>query len=137
MPSQSPIQEALSIAHKWANITDTVLLKVMKARGIGITDDLYRSVRHKVYQKAGDMIGYDLSFLTYGRFRDMGVGRGTSLSVETTLGNREIIRNRGRRPGRWYARPFYGRLNALQGVLGHSLMEQAIQSVTKPLTDGD
>lgn len=138
----NPISEVRSYVQDWADYTDRLLLQMMKRYGIGITEELYKSLRSQVYQRAGDMIGYDLSFLTYGRFRDMNVGksRGKSLSfkLESTATNREIIQGRKRKrlkSGKWYSRPFYGRLNALEGAIGIQMMEQCVQSVVKPIQD--
>jgi hypothetical protein len=69
-----------------------------------------------------------------------GRGRGKDLAVklESSTTNREIIRSRGLtriKPAKWYSKPFYGRLNMLQGVIGMKVMEQSIQSVRNQLTN--
>jgi hypothetical protein len=138
--AEGKIGEVQEFVSRWADRTDDVLLMMLRRYEVGITDALYNSVRSRVYQSAGDKLGYDLSFLLRGRFRDMNVGRGrgknTSAKIETTAGNRAIIQNRRKKKSdRWYSRPFYGRLNALEGALGFALMEQAINSVIKPLQD--
>lgn len=140
--AEGKIGEVQAFVASWADKTDQVLLEMLRRYEVGVTEELYNSVRSKVYQMAGYMLGYELNFLVHGRFRDMGVGRGRGKSVaskiETTATNREIIQGRTRRRAkiaRWYSRPFYGRLNALEGALGLSLMEQAINSVIKPLED--
>lgn len=138
----NPISEVKSYVQGWADYTDRLLLQMLRRYDVGISEELYQSVRSQVYQRAGDMIGYDLEFLTYGRFRDMNVGRGRgkniSLKLESTTTNRDIIQGRQRKrikPAKWYARPFYGRLNALEGAIGIRMMEQCIQSVIKPIQD--
>ena len=138
----NPISEVKSYVQGWADYTDRLLLQMLRRYDVGISEELYHSVRSQVYQRAGDMIGYDLAFLTYGRFRDMNVGRGRgkniSLKLESTTTNRDIIQGRQRKrikPAKWYARPFYGRLNALEGAIGIRLMEQCIQTVIKPIQD--
>lgn len=135
--AEGKIEEMRSYVTSWADRTDDILLTTMKRLGIGVTDELYNSVRSKVYTMAGDMVGYELTFLLHGRFRDMGVGRGRSKGIsskiESTSSNRRIIQGKGSKPAKWFARPFYGRLNALEGALGFALMEQAISSITKPL----
>lgn len=140
--ASNPIDEVRSYVQAWADRTDQVLLQMMKRFGVGITEELFKSVRSDVYARASDMIGYELRFLTYGRFRDMNVGRGRgkdlSLKFESTTTNREIIHGKGRKrlkTAKWYSRPFYGRLNALEGALGISMMEQSIRAVKTPLTD--
>jgi hypothetical protein len=80
------------------------------------------------------MIEANFSFLKEGRFVDMGAGRGSK--IESQKGNREIITGKARKtrkPKKWYSRPFYGRLYALQGVMGANISEQAISAVLDPL----
>jgi hypothetical protein len=115
---------------------------MLKRYGVGITEELYQSVRHRVYQRSSALIGYDLSFLLRGRYRDMGAGRGRgkdlAVKLESSTTNREIIQGRGRskiKPAKWYSKPFYGRLNMLQGVIGMKTMEQSIQIVRNQLTN--
>ena len=50
----------------------------MKKRGVGVTDDLYRSVNSEFRQLAKGYLEGDTSFLVRGRFVDMGVGRGST-----------------------------------------------------------
>jgi hypothetical protein len=89
---------------------------------------LYNSLRSKVYQIAGESIGADLSFLLRGRFVDMGAGR---LKIESTNSNRDILASR--KPKKWYSRTFFGRLHALNGMVGANISEQAIKAVIEPL----
>lgn len=140
--AEGKIGEVQEYVTSWADKTDEILLMMIRRLNIEYTGELYDSVRSRVYKMAGEAIGYDLNFLLHGRFRDMGVGRGRgkniATKIESTSTNREIIRGKGRtrlKPGRWYSRPFYGRLNALQGAIGYAMMEQTIQSIIKPLTD--
>lgn len=138
--AEGKIGEVQRFVASWADKTDQILLEMLRRHEVGVTEELYNSVRSKVYQMAGDMLGYELHFLLRGRFRDMGVGRGRGKSiaskVETTATNREIIQGRTRRKAaKWYARPFYGRLNALEGAIGIAMMEQAVNSVINPLKD--
>lgn len=142
MAKPNPISEVQTFVQQWADQTDQVLQQMLRRYDVGITEDLYKSIRHRVYLQAGELIGYDLSFLLHGRFRDMSAGRGRgkdlALRLESSSSNREIIRSRGRKrikPAKWYSRPFYGRLNMLQGVIGMQIMEQAIRSVKTPLED--
>jgi hypothetical protein len=140
--ADNPITEIQSYVQRWAERTDQVLLMMLKREDVGITEELFKSVQSRVYANASSMIGYDLSFLTYGRFRDMNVGRGRgkslSMKFESTTTNREIIQRKGRKrakTAKWYSRPFYGRLNALEGAIGIRMMEQSIRAIKTPLTN--
>ena len=74
---ESAVQEVYDLVADWARRTDKILRDQIKKLGIGVNEDLYPSVASKTYALAAAEIGMDLSFLTHGRFRDMGVGRGT------------------------------------------------------------
>lgn len=130
--AQSNIADVLQLTQSWADKTKQVLESQLRQKGIGITEELFNSLSFRVFQQAGDIIQFDLSFMQRGRFRDMGAGR--ERKVETMETNRKIAG--GRKPAKWYSRPFYGRLNALQGAVGFKVMEQAIDSVIQPLQDG-
>lgn len=143
MNNPNPFHEVKAFVDQWADRTDELLLQMLRRYNVGVTEDLYNSVRSKVYERSSALIGYDLTFLLHGRFRDMSAGRGRgkdkSLKLESSTTNREIIRSRGRskiKPAKWYSKPFYGRLNMLQGVLGIKAMEQSIRTVKNQLTDG-
>lgn len=143
MNNPNPFEEVKAYVDQWADRTDQVLLQMLRRYDVGITEDLYNSVRSRVYALSSALIGYDLSFLLRGRYRDMGAGRGRgkdkSVKLESSTTNREIIRSRGRtklKPAPWFSKPFYGRLNMLQGVIGMKAMEQSIQVVRNQLTDG-
>ncbi len=142
MNKPNPFEEIKSYLDQWADDTDQVLLQMMRRYDIGITEELYKSLRHRVYARSAALIGYDLSFLLRGRFRDMGAGKGRgkdlAVKLESSTTNREIIRSRGRtkiKPAKWYSKPFYGRLNMLQGVIGIKAMESTIQTVKSELTN--
>lgn len=138
MNQPNPFLEVKAYVSQWADYTDRLLLQMLRRYDVGVTEELYQSVRSKVYERSSALIGYDLTFLLRGRYRDMGAGRGRGKNalpakLESSTTNREIIRSRGKlKPAKWYSKPFYGRLNMLQGVIGMKLMEETIQVVKKP-----
>jgi hypothetical protein len=124
----------LLLVSDWTKRTETLLKSQIKKLNIGVTDELYESIKGKVIEKGMDMIQSDFSFLQEGRFVDMGVGRGRK--IESQKGNGEIISgiNKGaRKPKKWYSKTFFGRLYALQGVMGANISEQAVGAVLNPL----
>lgn len=129
----------LLLVSDWAKRNDIRLKSEIKRLNIGVSDELYSSVKSKVVEKALSLIEYNLSFNEYGRFRDMGAGR---KKIESQQGNGDLIQKKYfygnkkqelRKPKKWYSKTFYGRLYALQGVLGASISEQAISAVLDPL----
>jgi hypothetical protein len=152
----STVKEVYALVADWARRNDKILHDQIKKLGIGVHEELYPSVVSKTYELAAAEVGMDLSFLTYGRFRDMGVGRGTRPGArDLTIGGiiakvesqdrngRLSRRERGkggrfqkgpeqpkvRKPAKWYSRAFYGRLNALQGAISGKMVEKAIAAV--------
>jgi hypothetical protein len=154
--ADSAVQEVYALVADWARRNDRILRDQIKKLGIGVNEELYPSVSSKTYELAAAEVGVDLSFLTHGRFRDMGVGRGTrpgarDLSIGGIIAKVEsqdrngqyIRRERGkggrfkkskeqpkvRKPAKWYSRAFYGRLAALSGAISGKTVEKAIAAV--------
>ncbi|MGI4865452.1 MAG: hypothetical protein ACRYFZ_16130 [Janthinobacterium lividum] len=154
--TESAVKEVYALVADWARRNDKILRDQITKLGIGVHEELYPSVVSKAYELAAGEVGMDLSFLTHGRFRDMGVGRGTRpgardlsiggiiAGVESQDRNGRLIRRergkggrfqkskeqpKGRKPAKWYSRAFFGRLNALQGALSAKTVEKAIAAV--------
>ena len=153
---ESAVREVYALVADWARRNDKILRDQLKKLGVGVSEELYQAISSKTYELAAAEVGVDLSFLTYGRFRDMGVGRGTGpLARDLSLGgiitkvesqdtNGRLIRRKrgkggrfqkskpapkGRKPAKWYSRAFYGRLTALSGAISGKTVEQAIRAV--------
>lgn len=128
----NPLQAHLDIANDWAERTELVLKESIKKLGIGVTDELYSSLSTQVIQKGGELIDINLTFLARGRFVDMGAGQGYKKGVfESMASNKEKLI--GRKPKKWYSKPFYGRINALMGITGATISEQAVRAIIEPL----
>jgi hypothetical protein len=132
----SDYARALLLTTDWAKRTEAILKDQIKKQGIGVTDALYNSIKSKVFEKADLLIEAQFNFLKEGRFVDMGAGRG---KMESQAGNKALLTggkaNGGRKPKKWYSRPFYGRLYALNGIIGAAISEQAVKSVVASLAD--
>ncbi|MGV3588609.1 MAG: hypothetical protein ACO1OF_16505 [Adhaeribacter sp.] len=134
----SAYQEVLALVEDWASRNDQILKAEIKRLKVGEKgggqQELFFSVKSRVYAKMGTKIGMDLSFLTYGRFRDMGAGRKAKFESQAT--NRQFAtRSKGRKPAKWYSKPFYGRLHALMGIVSANLQETTIQTI-KEISSG-
>ncbi|RYE90579.1 MAG: hypothetical protein EOO37_02625 [Cytophagaceae bacterium] len=152
----SAVKEVYALVADWARRNDKILRDQITKLGIGVHEELYPSVVSKTYELAAAEVGMDLSFMTHGRFRDMGVGRGTKpgardltiggiiAQVESQDRNGRLIRRergkggrfkkskeqpKGRKPAKWYSRAFYGRLTALSGAISGKMVEKAIAAV--------
>lgn len=120
------VQEARSLFDRWVSKTEDILLDQLSEKKIGITEDLRNSLRSEIVNVGdGFMVGR-FYFLQRGRFVDMGAGRG---SESNSRGEGLKVGRKARRAKPWYSKPFYGRLNALQGAIGAQLSEQVISNI--------
>ena len=75
-------------------------------RKIEVTQDLINSISFRVFKASGGDHGkMAMSFVGYGRLRDMGVGRG--LKIESVKGNTQLISGGKRKSGKWYSKVAY------------------------------
>ena len=159
----SGVAEVYALVAEWERRTVQILRGKLKELNIGMNEELFPSVLGKTYELAAAEVGMDLSFLTHGRFRDMGVGRGSGpeardlsiggiiAKVESQDTNGQLLNRKrgkggrfvkvakekkGRTPAKWYSRAFYGRLNALMGAVSSKMVEKAVQSVKETLQAG-
>src|SRR5690606_33018861 len=105
----------------WTERTEMILRLQMRKHKIKRSGALEGSLSSHVKAIADGMIESQVEFLVRGRFVDMGVGR--SLKFESRQTNADLIREKSggkpRKPKQWYSRAYYGRINALQGILGY------------------
>ena len=110
------------IADAWAKITIRRWRKKIRTLKIGETNSLYDSfVRNVIGSANGDLIKIDFAFKYYGKFVDMGVGKGTSISgVKESKTSRRLegrmLGNR-RRAKKWYSKTFHAETMRLREIL--------------------
>jgi len=97
----------------WGEEVDSELKKALQRMDVSVTNDLYNSLLFQVLRATGAHDGrYQLSFHEYGRFVDMGTGKGgRRRAVESVAGNRK--KWIGRKPKKFYSKTVYGMLNRL------------------------
>lgn len=113
----------------WADIAIERFQKVLKQKKIGVTGNLYRSFEKEVQKSGGNVQAVFIRFAMYGRFRDMGVGRGMKAHERET--NRwNLIANKAygadveysrRRPKRWFNKPKMAQIYRLREILAESV----------------
>jgi len=121
-------KEVFNLSRRWLARTKEVLARERNKLGVDDTLELKQSVKTR-QENNFPMIKLLLLMKLRGRFVDMGAGRNYR-KIQSMENNRSRIR---RRPKKWYSRPFYGRLNDLQGAIGYKMMEQALESTTRNL----
>lgn len=126
--------EVLQLVTEWFARTELVLKRRLIQERIGDTGELAESLRNEVHRRAGDLIAGEIEFLVRGRMVDMGAGS-KSNKIESRESNRRATGGGRRRAKKWYSRAFWGRINDLQGVLGYTLMEEALQAASAPLKE--
>jgi hypothetical protein len=113
------------IAKAWADIT----IKRWRQRLVKLSaiqsNHLWQSFARDVIEQAnGDIAKIVMTFLFYGRFIDMGVGRGTKVGgVRENAANRKIVGkmlgNR-RKPKKWYSKTLAAEVMRLTEIMGKS-----------------
>jgi hypothetical protein len=102
-----------------AERTTKRLVEYAKMMGVGVTGDLINSIRHEV-----TLNSYEIKFNWYGRFVDMGVGRGVKLGDIKTLNG--LI---NRKPKRWYSIPAYSEAGMLRQKLAAAGVRQFLNEI--------
>lgn len=64
------------VVSEWAKYAIEAFQKSLQKKKIGITGALFNSFKSQLQNNGGDVGAVMLKFAMYGRFRDMGVGRG-------------------------------------------------------------
>ncbi len=131
-----PQSEIYILFSRWLTKTEAILRHELRKRKIGVTDDLFKELTTDIQVRGQAVLEGNLTMLTRGRFIDMGVGRGHSLGGSRGSFDLDSGRTRkGRKPKKWYSRPWHGRLHSLYGAIGYSLVEQSIASIKDPIVE--
>lgn len=118
------------------------LVKALKKRKIGVTEELLQSLAGKILDPgSGFDGGYELRFLTSGRFVDMGAGRGYSKGIASLQSRADKIYELTarknlpkRKPKKWYSKTVYGIMDRLLMRLVSNYEEQLIKPILKSQT---
>lgn len=105
------------VARAWATRTEADLRRAMLLQRIRNTGTLAGRLRHRVATTASQQSVIEFSFPTYGRFVDMGVGKGRTM------------RQGNRKPRRWYMVVYYRRLAVLRRLAAINVQNAALRAV--------
>lgn len=122
--------EAEEIFRRWMERTEKVLISEIDAKDVKQTEALKKGLKHIIRKEGQGLIRGEILFLQRGRFVDMGAGR--KKAIEAFEGKRKST---GRKPKKWYSPAFYGRLNDLLGAIGIQFSEEAMEAISKPLSE--
>lgn len=122
---QAEIKQVIS---DWARYTIERLQTQILQKRIGVTGSLnYSLLYHLAGIAGGDISAVKLEFNYYGKFVDMGVGRGQK--IESVKSNRDIyaLVGGGRKPKKWLSKTLYGEVNALREIMATHYGEEGVQ----------
>ena len=128
--------EMKKLVSDWALYTIERLQKSTDKRKVGVTGSLrYSLLYHLSAMADGGVSGVKLNFNYYGKFVDMGVGRGQK--IEDVKSNREVYNlvGGGRKPKKWFSRTLYAEVLELRNLMAKKYGEQGIQLVKDTIED--
>ncbi|MDD4554032.1 MAG: hypothetical protein PHP04_07525 [Bacteroidales bacterium] len=137
--SQTNLSER-EVAEAWAKITIIKWKKKLASSKIGDTGTLLRSFKYNVLASAqGNVLKISLLFEYYGRFVDMGVGKGVKIGdVKESAASRKLsgkmLGNR-RRPKKWYSKTFHAEVMKLSEIFAKEYGHRGVVAITENLSD--
>jgi hypothetical protein len=108
--------------------------------GQNSSGDLYRSFKFKVIAGAeGNVDRIEFAFNYYGKFLDMGVGKGTKLGDRPVSRGSRVLADRMlgyvRKPKKWYSKTFYGESQRLFEILQKEYCRKAQVMISENIGD--
>ena len=142
--STDPTQlNELEVAKKWLDITITRFIENMRQLRINDTGALMASFQKQVVGSAEGRLQLRLSYALYGKFVDMGVGRGMGAGItqdddgfDRLRNTRGRLRRHTRKPRNWYSRELSYQTKRLSELMldlyGQVLIATATNVATPP-----
>ncbi|MEI6683763.1 MAG: hypothetical protein WCO44_14090, partial [Bacteroidota bacterium] len=123
-----------------AKITIIKWKKKLASNKIGDTGTLLKSFKYNVLASAqGNVLKITLLFEYYGRFVDMGVGKGVKIGdVKESATSRRLsgkmLGNR-RRPKKWYSKTFHAEVMKLSEIFAKEYGHKGVMAITENVSD--
>jgi hypothetical protein len=134
--------KSAAMPEAWAVIVLDRWVQALQKYKIGVTGALMKSFEKEIKKANGNVDAVIFKFLNYGRFDDMGVGRGTDLNGRVL--NRKFDRYRdasghmqgtlARKKKPWYTKNFYREVAKLRGLYQQEYGEQLLQIMESRLS---
>lgn len=113
----------------WADIVITIWLNKIEQLKIQYTYQLADSFANHVISHAnGNVQRIEFAFNYYGKFVDMGVGRGVTLEEVNNPDNR-------RKPKPWYGRTFYAEVQKLGRLMAEKYAHKGALTIVENIED--
>jgi len=140
MQNLQPKLSEHEIAQAWAKITIIKWKKKLVSNRICDTGTLLKSFKYNVLGSAqGNVLKITLLFEYYGRFVDMGVGKGVKIGdVKESATSRRLsgkmLGNR-RRPKKWYSKTFHAEVMKLSEIFAKEYGHRGVLAITENVSD--
>jgi len=120
----------------WGKFAARKLIKSLTQMGIKDSGGLQKSIEYEINRAGGDVTVAIFKFLKYGRFVDMGTGRGIARGERGT-DSFAIYRNKtgtlkaavNRKPKPWYSRTMYREIKILSEKLLADMDEKTMETI--------
>ena len=137
--TQSKLSER-EIAEAWAKITIIKWKRKLAINRIGDSGTLLKSFKYNVLASAqGNVLKISLLFEYYGRFVDMGVGKGIKIGdVKESITSRKIfgkMLGNQRRPKKWYSKTFHAEVMKLSEIFAKEYGHRGVIAITENVSD--
>lgn len=133
MIDQTAIPTMLQVVDQWAAANVKALKTQILKRNIYVTGWLRASLAYNIVAAAdGDVQKAQLMFAFYGRFVDMGVGKGVPLSLvkdNASINTRAEGQKNHRKRKPWYSKPMAAGVNDLREILAFHFGSVAVNTV--------
>jgi hypothetical protein len=130
--------ERKKVVDDWARYAAERLQKSIIKHKIGHSGSLSYSVLYDLKaMSTGEVTSTVHEFNYYGKFVDMGVGRGQKIEDVKTNGDLISVVGHGRRPKKWFSRTFYAEFHALGEILAKKYGEDYQRVVKESITGKD
>jgi hypothetical protein len=128
------------IADAWAKITVKVWKDKMAKLKIGNSRALMDSFIHEVISSfGGDLMKIEFAFKYYGKFVDMGVGKGVKIgSVKESATSRRLegkMMGNRRRPKKWYSKTFSAEVMRLTEIMQREYLSKYVAVIMENISD--
>lgn len=127
-----PIAELQPTVQAWADIVLKEFDKKVRMLHIHEGNLVNSFIAHVLWHAGGDLQRVEFAFEYYGKFVDMGTGRGVNMN------NRDAMIGVGattRRPKPWFTDTFYKQLAVLRGILSERLAQNTQLMIVRNVRD--
>lgn len=129
-------EERNQVIADWARYTAERLQRSLLKKKVGISGSLNYSMLYKLASLGGGggVSSVSHSFNFYGKFIDMGVGRGQKIGDVKGNADMRGMGMGGRRPKKWFSKTYYAEVAELRDLLMQKYGEQALGTIKEEIT---